>query len=180
MDDQLRTKIVDLFLYYFFNDDNLFFTILSCASLPTPSETTSGMLLLKFELENNENLPPFGKYRLTFENQADKTVTTRIMETTNKYNKIFFEPGKYSLSKIEFIYNNTGVDTQTIGSGSFPFEIIHGEIHIFSRKIMAKLWSEKDMWYMNRNIQLMDSNDYDDTKEYLSSIKNYELWETNR
>ncbi len=150
--------------------------LFSCASLPDPSESSKGLLVIPLGLENRENLELFGKYRLTFTSLSDNSQFTRIMTPANTFSQIYFEPGRYKLSLVEFIYNGGGFDSKTNKTLSSKFTIEQGQINIFSQKFITKNFTEDGTHYMSRSIENTNSKDKDNIKEYLSNLDNFHLW----
>ncbi len=150
--------------------------VLSCASLPDPSESTTGMIIIPLRLDNKEGLKPFGNYRLTFTSLSDKSKLTRRMTPSNTYSQVYFEPGNYELTLIEFIYDNSAGSNKKGQEVSLPFTINHGEVAIFPIKFITKLWSEDKHLAMNREILETNSEDKAKIKAFLSKLDNFDLW----
>lgn len=89
---------------------------------------------------------------------------------------IHLHPGKYSLKKIEFVYNNSGVNNSTITSKNVYFTIETGKIKILRKSFKTRLWSEGDSWYMNKSLAYCGKDQLDKVKASLEKKENFEYW----
>lgn len=150
--------------------------ILSCASLPIPSET--GILVIPTSLENKENLETFGEYRITIVDEDDNEIIQRV-KPRNGYEMIHLYPGKYSIKKIEFVYNRSGVNNSTVTKKDIDFTIQAGKIKIIGKSFKTRIYSKGDSLYMNKSLAYCGSKQLTKVKESLEKKENFELWEYN-
>lgn len=152
--------------------------ILSCVSLPNPSETNTGMVAFYHELTNEADIEIFGQYRITIEGVDSDYKTTLRMPKSTSVTKFYLKPGKYKISKMEFVRDNNAVENM------FDNQQITGTLHVEEGKIIilelimrTSTRIDGDKVYMNYGATKATPEEIKKVKQKIMAIDGSDLWE---
>lgn len=157
----------------------LVFLLSSCNTLPSPEQTSGGLLIIPIELIQEADYEWFGQYRITIKEQrTGKVVLTRFLPKSTQYTYIRdLPPGNYFISDLVFIYD------EKIKKGSQidlfkQFPIRENTITLLNMKFTYIIGDNEDGYsYMQMSYSQLTKDEKEQFFNKIKDYKNFDLWE---
>lgn len=160
------------------------FLAVSCASFPEPRNDTDTLLILRTEFDKSVVADPFGYYRITISTLPGKVVRRiNIKQYFDKTHLITgLAPGKYKVSKVEFVYNSGNVHEETITIYHYPFTLRPGAMTLVNWKFVFRFYRRppSDKLWMNKRWVQMGFEEKAGLLNELKTEESFSLWDTPR
>ncbi|MBI9100658.1 MAG: hypothetical protein JEY91_19455 [Spirochaetaceae bacterium] len=145
--------------------------------LADPEEKAVGLLLIPHSAEIKDTMT-LGNYQYFFESLRGDKVKKFIIPPYIGTGKIYLEPGKYVLNKIQYINENKSREPVS-EIPTIYFEIEKGKITVLPLKFTTRVLLDPENRYLHwisGNYEKTSELDKEEAIASISDKKNFELW----